>query len=214
MTADITRWVAEKLAEDRNVEVVSHTPEGFLVVRSQTGYTFLVAVISVPTLIECTHVAPLFLGAIKPQLVVNVPSRAMWSGDAIHHIHDQGAAFGTFGDIARAADSQAAGEFRNKNMDFFLKSMRQHTNVVGVSYVSESVFRANRRRGDDVTVAVIDAYNMSAEDVRNARDRLGGFDVIVKSSSYGKITTAAQQAAGDMGAEALTFRELMQRLAR
>ena len=77
-------------------------------------------------------------------------------------------------------------------------------------YVYENVFEVDRKTGG----SLIDTYNMSAEDVRNAHTRLGRFDVVVKSSSYGSITTQAEAAAKDMGAQALTFRGLMGRLAK
>jgi len=92
--------------------------------------------------------------------------------------------------------------------------MRQHSNVTCVSYVYNSVFKIDRVSGESLTVAVIDAYNMSAEDVRNARTRVGEFDIVVKNTSYGSITQQAEAAAASMGAQALTFKELMRRLAR
>jgi hypothetical protein len=61
-------------------------------------------------------------------------------------------------------------------------------------------------------VALVDAYDMSAEDIRSTRDLYGRFDAAVKISSYGSITTAAQEAAASMGAEAFKFGELMRRL--
>jgi hypothetical protein len=124
------------------------------------------------------------------------------------------AAFGTMGDISRAAATKAAGFFRDKNMEFFIQAIEQHKNVSSVLYVYDSVFRVHRRSGASLTVAVIDAYNMSAEDVRNARTRVGQFDVVVKSSSYGSITKQAEAAAESMGAQAFMFGGLMQRLAR
>src|SRR5690606_23189642 len=99
-----------------------------------------------------------------------------------------------------------------KNMGFFITSMQQHTNVTGVSYVYDNVFTVDRRRGKCLTVAVIDAYNMSAEDVRNARAKLGHFDIVVKSTGYGSITEQAKATAESMGLEALMFRNLMGRL--
>ena len=99
-------------------------------------------------------------------------------------------------------------------MGFFINAIEQHKNVSSVSYVYDTVFRADRRNGASIIVAVIDAYNMSAEDVRNAKARLGHFDVVVKSSSYGSITEQAEAAAQSMGAQALKFGELMQRLAK
>lgn len=214
MSGDMTQWVASKLKADDRLEVVSQTPEGFLVIRSKTGYTFLVAVISGLNLIATADVEHLFSGAVEPQLVVSVPSKTLWSGAAIHRVHMASAAFGTLGDVARAAATENAGSFRDGGMEFFIKAMKQHTNVSSVSYVFDFVFRAERKHGPHLIVAVIETYNMSAEDVRNARDRVGHFDVVVKSSSYGSITAPATAAAMDMGAQALTFRELMQRLGK
>ena len=83
--------------------------------------------------------------------------------------------------------------------------MEQHKNVSTVSYVYDSVFRVDRRSGSSVTVAVIDAYNMSAEDVRNARTRVGHFNVVVKASSYGSITEQAESAAESIAVKHLRF---------
>ncbi len=212
---NLTTWVAERLAKDQyRVKVVGRTPEDLLVVKTTDGYTFSVAVLGVQDVVQILHVQPLFVGANKPQLVVNVPSKTLWSGAAIDFLQSVPAAFGTMGDIDRAAQTKAAEFFRDKNMGFFINAMDQHKNVSAVSYVYDSVFRVDRWNGASVTVAVIDAYNMSAEDVRNAKTRVGHFDVVVKSSSHGSITYQAEAAAVSMGAEALTYGGLMLHLAK
>jgi hypothetical protein len=206
-------WVSDKLVTKEQLEVRGRTPEGFLLVKSPTdGYTFRVAVLGVQTVIEHSDVQPLFAGANKPQFVVNVPSKALWSGAAIDYIHAAPAAFGKVGDVSRAAGAGNVATYRDKKMGFFIDAMTQHENVSRVSYVFDSVFKADRIVGRSLIVAVIDAYNMSAEDVRNARARVGDFDVVVKSTSHGSITAQAAAAAKSMAAEALTFGELMQRL--
>lgn len=210
----VSDWVVNKLATEERVKVVDQTPEDFLVVRAKDEYTFLVAVLGVKNVIQLSDAQALFSGATKPDLVVNVPSATLWSGEAIDFIHNVPAAFGTLGDIARAADTKAANLFRDKNMGFFINAMEQHKNVASVSYVYDSVFAVRSRNGTSVTVAVIDTYNMSAEDVRNARTRIGNFDIVVKSSSYGSITDQAKTAAESIGAQALTFGVLMQHLAK
>lgn len=209
-----TDWVANKLATDHSLEVVDRTPEGFLIVRTKDTYTFVVAVLGVQNVIKLSDVQALFVGTAKPDLVVNIPSTTLWTGSAIDFVHAVPAAFGTLGDIARAAHTKAANLFRDKGMGFFIDAMKQHGNVTFVSYIYDNVFRVDRRRGESITVAVIDAYNMSAEDVRNARTRVGHFDVVVKSSSYGSITEQAKAAAQSMDAQTLTFGELMQHLAK
>lgn len=213
MSCDVTDWAMGKLIEQR-LEIVDRTPENFLVVRSEGQYTFNVAVLGVRNVIELADVEPLFSGTITPQLAVNVPSKTLWSGAAIDLIHAASAAFGTLGDVSRAASTKDAGTYRNKDMGFFINAMKQHANVSSVSYVYDRVFKVNQRIGTGLIVSVIDAYNMSAEDVRNARDKFGRFDVVVKSSSYGSITGQAEAAAKSMGAQALTFRQLMGRLAK
>jgi len=213
--ATLNQWVTEKLAtSEKRLKVTGYTPEQFLLIEAKNSYTFTVAVLGIKGIIQITDVQPLFAGSNKPQLVVNVPSNTLWSGEAIDFVHSQHAAFGTVGDIARAAGTNDAGTFRNKNMDFFINAMKQHRNVLSVSYLCESVFEVERLRGDSCAVAVIDAYNMSAEDVRNARTRVGHFDVVVKSSSYGSVTTHAESAADSMDAKALIFKDLMVFLAR
>lgn len=207
-------WIENKLADEDDLKVVDRTAEDFLVVEEKHGYTFNVAVIGIRGVVKDSDVLPLFETTNKPQLVVNLPSGVLWDGLAIDAIHAEGAAFGTFGDIDRAARTMDTGSFRDKNMGFFINGMQQHSNVMSVSYVYDSVFRVDRVSGPSLTIAVIEAYNMSAEDVRNARTSIGSFDIVVKSTSYGSITPHAEAAATSLGAQALTFKELMQRLAR
>lgn len=216
MGGNATDWVAGKLATEYGLKVVNRTPENFLVVESVGNYTFVVAVLGVPKEKEVglSDVEPLFAGTVKPQFVVNVPSSTLWSGAAIHRIHAASASFGKLGDVSRAACTKNAGSYRDKNMGFFIRAMKQHSNVSSVTYRYETVFKVDRRSGASLVVAVIDAYNMSAEDVRNARDRFGHFDVVVKASSYGSITPQAEAAATSMGAQALSVGDLLRRLAK
>jgi len=210
---DATRWVKNKIRETQNgISVSGQTPNGLLILQDSTSYSFRLAVLGISDVIRLPHVQPLFGEEDEPDMVINVPSKTIWSGDAIRFIHKSGASFGTFGDIERAAAGEIASSFRNKDMSFFIRAINQHQNVEECSYVYDCVFKATRRRGAPLTIAVVAAYNLSAEHVRTARTRFGHFDVIVKSSSHGSITSQASTAANSMGAEALTFGNLMKRL--
>lgn len=213
MSNSPTDWVAKTLEAGDEFEVVERTAEDFLIVKSKDGYTFPLAVIGVQKVIALSDVKPLFAGKMTPKFVTNVPSKTLWSGDAIHFIHAASAAFGTLTEISRAASTGDAGSYRDKKMGFFINALKQHSNVSSVSYIYNRVFQARRYAGSSLTVAVVDAYNMSAEDVRNAKNQFGHFDIVVKQSSHGSITPQADAAAKSMGAEALTFGELLRRLA-
>ena len=105
MSGNVTDWVANKLVESEGLQIVERTPEDFLVVKSKDDYTFPVAVLGVQNVIELSDVEPLFAGDTKPKFVMNVPSKTLWSGNAIRRIHAKSAAFGTLGDISRAAST-------------------------------------------------------------------------------------------------------------
>lgn len=214
MSNDVVGWVAGKIVEAGEFEAIERTPENFLSITTNDGNNFILAVLGIKGVIDRFHVDPLFSGKIKPDLIINVPTKVKWSGPAIHRIHSENAAFGAFGEVSKAGRLENAGEYRNKGMSFFINSMSQHSNVLNISYVYQNVFWVDRKVGPPITVAVIEAYNMSAEDVRNARTEIGHFDIIVKTSSYGSVTSNASEAAKSMGAEALTFKDLMARLGK
>ena len=214
MSNDVTDWVANKIFEGEDLKVTGRTPENFLIVTAEKSRPFPVAVIGVRDVIRPEHVEPIFSSANKPEFVVNVPSITLWSGPAIFLIHSAPAAFGTFGDLKKAAQLGNASEYRNKEWEFFHQAIRQHSNVHSVTRLYDAVFEAHRYDGENRIIALVDAYNMSAEDVRNARDRFGKFDVALKMSSYGSVTSAAEDTAASIGAEALTLRDLMKYLAK
>jgi hypothetical protein len=210
----VAKWIANKLKDEGALSVVESIGSGFLEIACKDGTRFTAAAIGIQDVIGRDHVVPLFeLEKIQPQFVVNVPSKAIWSGSAIDFIHDAPAAFGTFGELIRASREVPVSAYRNKNYIFFERAFRQHTAVREVTRLYDRVFQLGRGRGlPDVTVVLVDAYDMSAEDIRNARDRYGKFQAALKTSSYGSITTAANDAAASMGAEAFKFGELLGRL--
>lgn len=214
MSFDAKSWVAEKLVTKEGLQVIGSTEDGFLIVGEESNDNFLVAVLEKKDRIELADVECLFNGCDKPPFVVNIPSKAVWTGGAINFVHQSNAAFGTLGEIKNAYYTGSPGSYRDKGMIFFTNAFWQHDNVVDVSYVFRNVFKVERRRGRELIVAIIDAYNMSAEDIRNARRMFGHFDIALKSTSYGGITSTAINAAKSIGAEALTFGEVLARLAR
>jgi hypothetical protein len=208
------RWIAEKLKDDGQFRSVNLIGSGFLEI-VRTGRTpFVAAAIGVRDVVRGDHVTPLLeVSGRRPEFVVNVPSKTIWSGPAIGLIHDVPAAFGTFGELVRASREDRVCTYRNKEYGFFERAFRQHSAVREITRLYDRVFQLHRDRGlPDVTVVLVDAYDMSAEDIRNARDIYGRFDAAVKMSSYGSVTTAAAEAAESMGAEAFKLGELMGRL--
>ncbi|AZL74683.1 hypothetical protein [Pseudomonas oryziphila] len=214
MSDNATNWVAEKLVSKEGLQISGRTQENFLVVGDECEYTFLVAVLGIKGRIERSDVEPLFSQPNKPDFIVNIPSNAIWTGEAINFVHQASAAFGTLSEVISAYSTGDAGSYREKNMNFYTKAFLQHSNVTDVSFVYRTVLKIERRRGESLIIAIVDAYNMSAEDIRNTWNNVGYFDIALKSTSYGGITSNATSAAKSMGAEALMFSEVMSRLSK
>lgn len=210
----VARWVAKKLEENNDLKTVGLSDVGLLIVNRSDKKPFIVAALSEQELVTVQHVAPLFQNSETPDFVVNVPSKAIWSGPAIDVVHRGPAAFGGIGDLGRAARLDEVSSYRFRNCEFVETGIRQHSAVSQVERLFDRKFVARRWERPDLTITLVDAYMMSAEDIRHVRDRYGTFDVALKMTSYGGITSAAHDAAASMGAEACMWGDLMRRLAR
>src|SRR5690349_21228663 len=96
----VAEWIAKKLRDDEQFSSVEPTCDGFLEVARKNRIPFQAVAIGVQDVVAVDHVAPLFVvKGRRPEFVVNVPSKAIWSGAAIDLVHAAPAAFGTFGDL-------------------------------------------------------------------------------------------------------------------
>ncbi len=213
MTSPI-EWVVKKISEGHELELLDRPAADVIVVRAAGDRydAVSVGVIGVKKEITVGHVQSFFASGSHPAFIVNIPSATPWRGDAIQLIHASDAAFGSLGDLVRAVRLELPGSYREREAAFFYTAICDHTNVSGITMTYDKVFRVERYRGEPLTIAMVNAYNVSAEDIRNARALYGDFDIAVKVNGYGSVTTAAQQAAATFGAQALTFGEMMSRL--
>jgi hypothetical protein len=116
----VARWIANKLKDDDEFTKVASIGSGFLEIARKDRPPFTAMAIGVQDTVMLEHVAPLSeVQGRQPEFVVNVPSKAIWSGPAIELVHDAPAAFGTFGDLVRASREEPVSTYRNKEYAFF-----------------------------------------------------------------------------------------------
>jgi len=208
-------WIAKKLGEDPDFTAVDHVGSGILEIARKGGATFKAAALGIDDVVRQTHIAPLVQIPEPPEFIVNLPSKGIWEGGAIELVHRVPAAFGGLGDLVRASRDEPVYAYRNKQDQFFEQAFTQHSAVRKVTRVYDRLYHLERRRNlSDIMVVLVDAYDMSSEDVRHARDVYGRYDAAVKMTSYGSVTISAREAAESMGAGAFKFGELMGRLNR
>lgn len=215
MPSEATKWVLNRLSQSESYSAVTQVDDDLLEVELKDRPSFIVGVLGEQACVERPAVEPLFSKSAKPTFITNIPSKTIWSGAAINFIHGAPASFGRVGEISTAARAEPVSTYRNKDLSFFERCFEQHSSVSKVSRVYDRVFLLERSsRLPPLTVVLVDAYDMSAEDVRNARSTYGSFDIALKTTSYGGVTSAAESAAESMGAEAFKLREFMGRLNR
>lgn len=207
------RWIATKLQDEDEFRLAESTGAGFLKLARVDGEEFVAVATGAKSIVTREDVAPIFAAGQAPEFVVNVPSKAIWSGAAIDLIHRSGAAFGTFGELIKASQRTPPSDYRNKDYAFFEQAFSQHSAVSTVTRVFDRVFKLDRHRGfSEIVVALIDAYDMTAEDIRTARSLYGDFTAALKMSNYGSITSSAREAGNTMGVSGYKFGEFMSRL--
>ena len=82
-----TIWVANKLKDEPDITTIDVTSIGLLKISRKDYPAFKAAALGIEDRVMEAHVAPFFAVTDKPQFVVNVPSKAIWTGPAIDLIH-------------------------------------------------------------------------------------------------------------------------------
>lgn len=104
--------------------------------------------------------------------------------------------------------------YRNPSLSFIERMFRQHRNVVRLERVFDQVYRLHRAKGDPVVVALTDAYEVTADAVRTAYETLSPFQVLLKNTPYGSISSQGKAAAAELGIEVCDQCSIFSRLSK
>ncbi|WP_300290455.1 hypothetical protein [Brevundimonas sp.] len=141
-------------------------------------------------------------GSPRPDFILNIPKSAKWLGDVIDTLEAQGLSWGKMYDLYRALNFENdVSDYRNPGLSFIERLFQQHRNVDHLERVSDQVYRLHRGKGEPVVVALTDAYEVTADAVRSAYGLLAPFDVLLKNTPYGRISTQGSAAAAELGIE-------------
>ena len=212
MTDDwASNWAFEKIRTASGVVSVSKLSNSIFSIQPLGTPQFVAGVLG-EKLVNTTEIEPFFSIDCKPNIVVTIPKEAIWTGPAIDLARSQNSAFGGFGDLLRCLRQDDVSSYRNKEYSFVEDGLSQHTNVRQLTRIYDRVFIVHRWNGDDVTVVLINEYDITAEHVRDARNRYGEFDSVLKTNPNGSITTEAKSAAKSIGASVFKWGQFLGRL--
>ena len=153
-------------------------------------------------------ITPLFDSGVS--VVTNIPSSGLWLGEAIYACEYHSIAWGRFGVLQSAiANLDDPSEHRDKQVYFAARGLQQHSRVVSFEFIFDKLFSVTLNNGKIFRIALIQAYDLTAEHLRDAHDKVGKFDVALKNNPNGRITPDARGAANAMGIKVFGYGDLL-----
>ena len=181
---------------------------------SRSRYDPFVAGIVSTERVETDTVRTLVASKLSVEIIANVPKESYWTGGALRLAHGYNIATGAYGDLFRVIRLEDVRSFLPKETEFVERGLRQHDRVLSFERVHDRLYRISRNGLPDLTVAMLNEYELTADHLRTARDRYGRFSVAVITDPNGRATSSAEEAAETMNVEILKWSPIFGRLNR
>lgn len=209
--AETTEWVAFNLREAERVTEVEILSDQVLRISRSKYDSFVAGIISAKR-VEADAVRPLVKSKLGVEIIANVPKESYWTGEALRLAQDNSIATGVYGDLLRVINVQDVRAFRPRETEFVERGLRQHDRISSFERVYDRIYCVSRKGLPDLTVAMFNEYELTADHLRTARDRYGEFSLAVITDPNGRATSSAEDAARTMGVEILKWGPFFGRL--
>lgn len=163
-------------------------------------------------LVKAENVEPFLSGPVL--VVANFPKVGKWTGSAIEQCEANGKAWGQWGVLLRAINSESPESTENPEIAFSRRALRQHSRVLEVSFEYDHLLLVHHENEKTLRIALLYEYDLTGDDVRGAWDNLGKFDILLKTNPNGSILTEAYEVAEGLGAKVFGIRDTLGYLAR
>lgn len=195
MAKDQSNWLIGTLNVHTNVETAERLGRGLVKITRKRGSTVVVGILTASP-VEYCHIKPFLDATPRPIMIINIPTRALWLGEVIEELEAEGIAFGQMYDLYRALEQQDdLAKYQRPEFYYVERIFDQHRNVLSRRRISDRAYRLSRHKGDDVTIALTQEYEVTADAVRTAYTDHAPLDVLLKTNPYGRISQQARDVA-------------------
>lgn len=208
---ETTEWVAGNLRKADHVTKVEVLSEQVLRVSRDKFAPYVAGIVSVKC-VKVDHIMPLVESELGVEIIANVPKESYWTGKAIMLAQVHSIATGSYGDLLRVIDDEDVRAFQQKETAFIERGLRQHDRISSFNRIFDRIYLIRRNGLPDLTVVMLNEYELTSDHLRTARDRYGQFSVAVITNPNGSSTSSADEAAQSMGAEIHDWRSFFGRL--
>ncbi|UZJ64362.1 hypothetical protein OKW96_18595 [Sphingobacterium sp. KU25419] len=207
-------WVITKINSDNREDYRDVVPTGnsLIEIINKKGKKIIVSAID-DLDINVLNLKFLMEDSINIPNIIIGKSNAVWHGKAIEYVRSMNIGWGGLGDIDQAFSTDQYSKIQKKEFQFVENGLLNHTKVDRLERIYDRVFKIHRKwKLEPFVITLINSYELSAEEVRNARSKYGTFDGILKTNPNGSPTSNAYAAASEIDAEILGWRDLLGRL--
>ena len=205
------RWVADQMMSVDDVQDVEVVEFQILSVRRQHD-SFMLGTTAVEC-VESTVVRTLTEKCNTLSFIVNIPKDSHWTGEAINLVLQHSTAFGGMSDLYRALyRCTDVREYVNPEFYFVEQALEQHDMVMEIERIHDRKYVLERWGLPDLTIVLVNEYELTKDHVRRARNRYGIFDAILITNPYGDATTQARETASSMNIDIYKLEKLMARI--
>jgi hypothetical protein len=199
MAKDMSNWLVGVLPDHTEIASASRVGRSLVHVERKNYPPALVAVISADPVTLSDLNLILTINPL-PAFVLNIPKAAGWTGEAILELESKGVAYGKMYDLYRALNQEHnLSDYKNPEIYFVQRIFNQHRNVAFSARLSDRKYRLIRHNGDDLFVALTDAYEVTADVVRTCHSRQAPFEILFSTNPYSRIATSALDVAHSLG---------------
>ena len=100
MAKDQSHWLIGVLPQHHDVAQAERIGRGLVMVQRKDMSPAVIGVLSANP-VTCADLEPFLAGEPRPAMIVNIPTRASWTGEAIDKLEAEGIAFGKMYDLYR-----------------------------------------------------------------------------------------------------------------
>ena len=209
--AETTEWVAGNLKTAVHVTKVEILSEQVLRVSRDKYAPYVAGVVSV-NCVKTDTILPLIKSNFQIEIIANIPKESYWTGEALLVAKAHNIAVGSYGDLLRVINTGNVRAFQQKETAFIDRGLRQHDRISGFERMHDRLYLIHRNSLPDITVVMLNEYELTANHLRTARDRYGKFSLAVITNPNGRATSSAKEAGQTMGVEILNWKAFFGRI--
>lgn len=166
-----TKWikeVLEKLEEERIccntiIEIGYDHINNWLIVKRKIGPPFNLMVMSEKT-VNLSNITNIH-SQNGLDFLVNIPKNPYVNGEVFEYLNHNKICFGGVGDLYRFIAQNYNWPYENLEVNFILRGIKQHTNVLNIKRVDSKRYKIEKCSGSNVTILALHDYDLGGESV-------------------------------------------------